>query len=421
MLPPELHTPIPGPESHSLSARLARVEAPAASGLGPGEEPALFWAEAFGANVWDVDGNRYVDLTSGFGVACLGHRHPGVVQAIAAQTNRLLHGLGDVSPHPLRLELAERLLERVAIPDGRVYFAVSGSDAVELALKVARVASGKPGVIVFEPAYHGLTLGALAATSRSAFRAPFEAWLRRDLLRLPFGCPIPEIEARAAAAFPPIGAVLLEPIVGREGVLLPPPGWLAALRSWTQRAGILFIADEILTGCGRTGPWSALELEGVQADLLCCGKAIAGGMPLAAVIGRAPYFERFRAGNEALHTGTFLAHPAACAAALAVDRLLETEGAFARVSHLEHALFHPLISIASQVDAELRGRGALWGVAFRDPNRAKRFRAHLLQAGFLVLPAGRDGEVTELLPPYVLSGEALEAVRAALAAALQSA
>ncbi len=414
MLPPELRTPVPGPESSRLSARLARVELAAACGLGPEGEPAHFWADAYGANVWDVDGNRFVDLTSGFGVALLGHRHPAVVQGAVSQANRLLHGLGDLAPHTPRLELAERLLRRVPIRDGRVYFAVSGADAVELALKVARVATGKPGAVGFEPAYHGLTLGALALSSRSSFKEPFESWLRRDLLRLPYGVPINELDARVAAASPAIGAVLVEPIVGREGVLLPPSGWLAELSRWAQRSQVLLLVDEILTGCGRTGSWSALEPEGVEPDLLCCGKALAGGLPLAAVVGRADCFEHFHAGREALHTGTFLAHPVACAAALAVDALLDTEAAFARARALEEQLFQPLLERAHASGADLRGRGAFWGIEFPEPERSMHFRARLFEAGVLVLPAGPDGRVTELLPPLVLSGPALEAVRSAL-------
>lgn len=419
MLRPEIRTDLPGPESRKLSERLGRAEAPGASGLGPRGEPAHFWVEAFGANVWDADGNRFVDLTSGFGAAALGHRHPAIVGAIERQARKLLHGLGDCANHPVRLELAERLRDRAPVRNGRVQFAVSGSDAIELALKVARVASGKPGLLAFEPAYHGLTLGSLAATSRPSFREPFASWLRRDVLRLPFGLEVEEIAARVAAAHPPIGSLVVEPIVGREGVLLPPPGWLAELARWAQAAGILFVADEILTACGRTGAWSALAGEGVEPDLLCCGKALAGGMPLAAVVGRAELFSGFRASTEALHTATFLGHPVACAAAIASDQLLDSERVFARASALEELLFQPLVPLAAAARGVLRGRGGLWGLELPDASRAEAFRARLLSAGVLTLPAAADGRVTELLPPLVLAGEALEATRSALQGALR--
>jgi len=162
---PEILTPPPGPRARVMAGRLEASEAPGINTLVAGAT-AMLWDEALGSNVVDVDGNRYIDLTAGFGVAAVGHRHPAVVTAVREQAEQLVHGLGDVYAHPARLELAERLCSLAPLADPRVYFAVSGADAVEIALKTGRLHSGRPGVLAFEPAYHGTTLGALAATAR---------------------------------------------------------------------------------------------------------------------------------------------------------------------------------------------------------------------------------------------------------------
>ncbi|KAB2954714.1 MAG: aminotransferase class III-fold pyridoxal phosphate-dependent enzyme, partial [Thermoanaerobaculia bacterium] len=181
--PPEILVAPPGPRSRELSARLAASEAPTVNTLGPRNEPALVWEEALGANVLDADGNRFIDLTAGFGAAAVGHRHPQIVAALAAQAARLVHGLGDVAAHPARIELAARLSGLAPVDQPRVHFAVSGADAVEVALKTALAATGRPGVLAFEPAYHGLSPGALAAGSRREFRAPFAPHLNPHVVR----------------------------------------------------------------------------------------------------------------------------------------------------------------------------------------------------------------------------------------------
>jgi len=358
-LPRIVHPP-PGPRSRALALDLERLEAPGVNTVagGAGAEPPILWDTARGANVQDVDGNRYVDLTSGFGVAAVGHRHPRVVAAVRRQAGRLLHGLGDVHAHPLRVALAARLVGLAPVDEPQVFFAVSGAEAVEIALETALAATGRPGIVAFDPSYHGLTLGALAATSRPAFRAPFTAYLHPHVRRLPFGCPPAAVAAALAStagsaasagsaagspaaansgrpgppehsgtpgtsASGPAGAVLVEPIVGREGVLPPPPGWLAAVARLCREAGAVLIADEIFTGFGRTGRLFAVEAEGVRPDVLCCGKALGGGLPIAAVLARRSLFQVWSTPGEALRTSTFLANPVACAAALAVPALGE--------------------------------------------------------------------------------------------------
>jgi len=401
-LPPAMRVAPPGPESRALSERLAATEAPGANTLGPGDAPAIVWRAALGANVLDVDGNRYVDFTAGFGVAALGHRDPDIVAAVARQAGELLHGLADVAAHPARVALAERLAALAPVDRPRVHFAVSGSDAVEIAAKTALLAAPRPGLLVFDPGYHGLSLGALAATSRAAFRAPFAAQLRPDVVRLPFGAP-PEEIARALAAPGAPGAVLVEPVVGREGVRVPPPGWLAALAAAARRCGALLIADEVFTGFGRTGHLWAVDAEGVRPDLLCCGKALGGGLPIAAVVGRAELMAAWRQPGEALHTGTFLAHPLACAAALALLDRLERDALPARARALGERIVARLARPAAAAGFELRGRGALWALAAPTADRAKSFAARLAGRGLLALAGGPDGRAVQLCPPLAIA------------------
>jgi 4-aminobutyrate aminotransferase/(S)-3-amino-2-methylpropionate transaminase len=187
-LPPRMVVAPPGPRSRALTAGLAAAEAPATSTIANGDVP-IFWQAAAGANVLDVDGNLYVDTTSAFGVASIGHRHPAVVAAVQAQAARLMHGMGDYLPFTPRQELARRLTAIAPMRPAKVLFGLSGSDAVELALKVAAVATGRPGVIAFDAAFHGQSYGALAVTARSTFRAPFLAQLGRHVLRAPYPYP----------------------------------------------------------------------------------------------------------------------------------------------------------------------------------------------------------------------------------------
>jgi 4-aminobutyrate aminotransferase / (S)-3-amino-2-methylpropionate transaminase / 5-aminovalerate transaminase len=419
---PCIVTPPPGPRSRLLSRGLA-AEAPGVNTL-TGGAPSLIWEEARGANVRDVDGNVFVDLTSGFGVAAVGHRHPRVVAAVRRQAGRLLHGLGDVHAHPLRIELAARLARLAPIDTPldapledvpQVFFAVSGAEAVEIALKTALAATASPGVIAFEPSYHGLTLGALAVTSRQEFRAPFAAHLHSHVRRLPFGCP-PSRVAAELRRYPSqgsqgVGTVIVEPIVGREGVLLPPAGWLAEVSSLCRAAGALLIADEIFTGFGRTGSLFAVEAEGVRPDLLCCGKALGGGLPIAAVLGRRSLFRCWQTAGEALHTSTFLANPLACAAALAVLDVLAGERLAARAAELGSAVGRRLAGWPDRFPAlaAARGRGLLWGLEMQSRAAAARTAAAARGRGLLVLAGGPRGRVVQLVPPLTITTTQLRA------------
>jgi 4-aminobutyrate aminotransferase-like enzyme len=416
-LPPALATPIPGPRSRALAERLARVESRNVTCLVP--DAPIFWERAAGANVWDVDGNRFVDLGAGFGVANAGHAHPRVVAAIREQSGRLLHGMGDVHPSRVKVELLERLA--ALFPGGAAARAVlgsSGSDAVEIALKTAQLATGRAGVVAFEGAYHGLALGVLDATFRSEFREPFAARLPHATEFARFG-DAADVMRAALESRVPIGAVLVEPIQGRGGERIPPDGFLAALRAICDREGWLLIADEVYTGFGRTGRWFACEHEGVAPDLLCVGKGLASGMPISACIGTRAAMDAWPASTgEALHTQTFLGHPPGCAAALASIAVLEDEKLVERAAEIGVAALAQLRSllVGARGVVDVRGRGLLLAIECDTPERCLRASGDALQRGLIVVPSGDDGRVLAITPPLSIDADALAAALDLLAA-----
>ncbi|MDX1502217.1 MAG: aspartate aminotransferase family protein [Thermoanaerobaculia bacterium] len=418
--PPRMVTPPPGPRARALCRDLAAFEAPGINTLGSG--PTILWREALGANVLDVDGNRYVDFTAGFGVAAVGHRPPAVVEAVRAQAQSLVHGLADVHAHPGRLELARRLSALAPVDDPRVYFAISGSDAVEIALKTARLLTGRSGVVAFDPGYHGTTLGALAATSRLEFRAPFESRLTPHVTRLPFGVAPGEIR-RLLAHDDSLGCVVVEPVVGREGVLVPPDGWLTELAAACRDSDALLVADEIYTGFGRTGRRFAVDHEGVRPDLLCCGKALGGGLPIAAVVGRGEVLAAWQRPGEARHTATFVAHPLSCAAALATLDLLHEMRLGPRAAELGDRVGLRLAAWPDRFAevVETRGRGLLWGVELASSAAAKTVARRALVRGLLLLAGGPQGRVVQIAPPLVVTDEQLDGGLAILEEALAAA
>lgn len=402
---PRIEPPVPGPLSRQLSRRLDRAEAPGINTLPAGAD-AVVWSEARGSNVLDVDGNRFVDLTSGFGAASVGHRHPAVVAALRRQASRLVHGLGDVAAHPGRVALAERLGRRTSFDEPQVYFAVSGADAIEIALKTAQLVTGRPGTIGFHGGYHGLTLGALAVGGLDTFRRPFAPRLDPHARQLPYGAPISAIDIALAETQP--SSVVVEPIQGRGGLVLPPVGWLAELARTCRRHEVLLVVDEILTGGGRTGRFFASEDE-LTPDLICCGKAIAGGLPLAAVIGPRSLMSRWPNEGEALHTATFVAHPLACAAAHATLDLIAAEDLAGRAERLGREVAARLADWPTRYlpVVAVRGRGLLWGVELDSPERGTEVVAAARDQGLLIL-AGAAGRVLELAPALTIARRQLD-------------
>jgi 4-aminobutyrate aminotransferase/(S)-3-amino-2-methylpropionate transaminase len=402
-----LLTPVPGPRSTALAERLARVESRNVTCLDP---VPVFWERAAGANVWDVDGNRFVDLTAGFGVANAGHAHPRVVDAIHEQSERMLHAMGDVHPAAVKVELLEALTRR--FPGGgdcRAVLGSSGSDAVEAALKTALLATGRPGVVAFEGAYHGLSLGALDATWRGAFREPFQLRLPGMTVFARFGDARDALRAAESHAHP-VGAVLVEPIQGRGGERIPPPGFLSELRRLCDDRDWLLIVDEVYTGFGRTGRWFACEHEGVVPDLLCVAKGLASGMPLSATLGRAELMDAWPVSDgEALHTQTFLGHPPGCAAALASIAVLEEEKLVERAASNGAAALAQLQSAVSGAPGvkDVRGLGLLLAVECDSAERVSRAVAGALRRGVIALQSGDDGRVVSITPPLCIEREIL--------------
>jgi 4-aminobutyrate aminotransferase/(S)-3-amino-2-methylpropionate transaminase len=391
----------------------------------------VFWEAARGANVRDVDGNVFLDLTAAFGVAAAGHGDGAMIEAIREQSGRLVHGMGDVHPPAGKVEFLEALADLAPWPESRAILGSSGSEAVEAALKTALMATGRPGILAFEGAYHGLTLGSLAATARHHFRAPFRERLYPGVRFVPFPDPLrsgetagPEALAAAERALgegiegSEIGAVIIEPVQGRAGVRIPPPGFLRELGALARDAGAILIFDEIFTGLGRTGSLFACTQEDVLPDLLCLGKGLGGGLPLSACVGPPEVMDAWpRSEGEAIHTSTFLGHPLACASGRAMLRELERRDLVARSMDLGAAfregLRRELAGETAVVD--VRGRGLFIGVELADPKTlvprtgaAVAAAEGALRRGILVLPAGSQGHVLELSPPLVITEEQIE-------------
>ena len=401
---PRLITPIPGPRSREMARRLRRAESPNVTYLAP--DFPVFWEEARGCLVTDVDGNRFLDVTAAFGVASIGHSHPRVVAAVRAQAEKLLHGMGDVHPSEVKVQLCEQISKLVPVPDAQVILGQNGGDAVEAALKTAMLVTSRPGILAFEGGYHGLTYGALDVTARADFRAPFQAQLGGFTRHLPYGCALEQLRAHLAEYTP--GAVLAEPIQGRGGIVVPPPGWLRGLRDICSQTNTLLILDEIFTGWGRTGAWFACDHEDIVPDILCVGKAMGGGLPLSACVASAGLMAAWgESTGEALHTSTFLGNPLACAAALAALDVLEEEDLPARAIRMGAVFADGLCALQSEFPAQItavRGRGLMLGLEFDTPGRALPLVPAALREGLIVLPAG-DGRVLEFVPPLVIEEE----------------
>jgi 4-aminobutyrate aminotransferase-like enzyme len=398
----------------------------------------VFWEAAAGANVRDVDGNVYLDFTGAFGVSLAGHAHPAITARIRRQAETLIHGMGDVHPSALKVELLERLAALSPWPDARGVLASTGSEAVEIALKTVELATGRSGILSFQGAYHGLTLGSLAATARSDFKEPFRERVFEGVAFAPFPCgggvadALTAVEAalnEGAPAGHPIGAVIVEPIQGRAGVRIPAEGFLPALVELARRAGAVVIFDEIFTGFGRTGSTFAFEQEGVVPDLLCVGKALGGGLPLSACLGPERIMSAWpESAGEALHTSTFLGHPLSCAAALAFLDVLDEENLVERADALGDEvvgrLRHQLEGVVGV--SEVRARGLFIGIELVSAEGrpleggGAAVATAALAKGLLTLPAGEAGHVVELAPPATMTSEQAEVGTGLLAAVIRS-
>jgi 4-aminobutyrate aminotransferase-like enzyme len=435
---PELRTEIPGPRSRELSSILRRFESRNVTFLT--DDWPVFWKRAEGTNVWDADDNRFLDLTSAFGVCGLGYGHPGIQRAMAAQSTQLVHAMGDVHPAVAKAELCARLsaltFERWGVGFGKTILGNSGFEAIEAALKTSLLYSGKPGVIAFSGGYHGLGFGALTATALPYFREPFRAQLKDWAAFLPFPrcdrCPYGETAGFRCEGrdFPncsssclerlhdeieetirkrEIGCILVEPIQGRGGCVVPPRDFLPMLRAICDEHKILLVLDEIYTGLNRTGALFACEHFGVIPDLLCLGKALTSGFPMSACVGRSDLMDAWPASpGEALHTSTFLGHPVGCAMALAsLEEHAKPETA--RRVHEKGAHFKDALQkIDSHAIGHVRGLGLMLGVdligAKGEPASALAIRImkRALQDGLILLADSPTHNVLSFAPTFTI-------------------
>ena len=371
--------------------------------------PAVVLARGNGATVWDVDGKAYVDLLGGIAVNLLGHAHPAVVEAVSRQVATLGH-TSNLAAHAPGIEWAERLKDLVgAGPDSRVLFTNSGAEANEAALKISRRLRPGGGWVACEGAFHGRTLGALAITGQPAKRAPFEP-RPGPVTFVPYG----DAAALAAAVGPTTASVVLEPIMGEAGVVVPPAGFLEAARAACDTHGALLHLDEVQGGVGRVGAWltSQVTAPGVVPDIVTMAKALGGGLPIGAVIANGRAASALGKGD---HGTTFGGSPIACAAALAVLRTVEADGLLEAADRLGTRLRAGLAALEHPGIRLVRGLGLWVGIVLTAPV-AGLAEAELREAGFLVNAPAPD--VLRLAPPLVVTPEQLDAFVLALATVL---
>jgi 4-aminobutyrate aminotransferase / (S)-3-amino-2-methylpropionate transaminase / 5-aminovalerate transaminase len=423
-----LLTEIPGPASLELTRRRT-----AAVSHGVGNTMPVFAARAAGGIVEDVDGNRFIDLGSGIAVTTIGNSAPRVVDAVRAQVADFTHTCFMVTPYEEYLAVAEHL-NRLTPGSGekRSVLFNSGAEAVENAVKIARSYTRKPAVVAFDHAYHGRTNMTMALTAKSmpykSGFGPFAPEIYRAPLSYPFRDGLidkelatdGELAAQRAidvmakqVGAENLAAVVIEPIQGEGGFIVPAEGFLPALLDWCRQHNVVFVADEVQTGIARTGAWFACEHEGIEPDLICIAKGIADGLPLSAVTGRAEVM-------DAPHTsgvgGTFGGNPVACAAALATIDTIEADGLLERARQIERLMKDRLFALQAADDriGDVRGRGAMIAVEFVKPGNAEpdakltnALANAAIATGVIVLTAGTFGNVVRFLPPLTISDDLL--------------
>lgn len=369
--------------------------------------PPIALVRGVGAEVWDEDGKRYLDLLGGIAVNALGHAHPAVVAAVTRQLTTLGHTSNLYATEPA-IALAETLQQLLGSPQARTFFANSGTEAVECALKIARRAGGptRPRMVAAEHSFHGRSIGSLSVTGNAAKREPF-APLPYPTTFVPYGDP----EALAASVDATVAAVILEPTLGEAGVVPPPPGYLTRAREICDAAGALLIIDEVQGGVGRTGRWFAFQGEtDTLPDVVTLAKGLGGGLPIGACVALS---ERARTAlGPGMHGSTFGGNPVCAAAALAVVQTISDEALLDNVAkvgdHLAHGIDHPLVA---RVDGAGLWRGLVLTAAV-----APALEMSLRNRGFLVNAAAPDR--VRLAPPLVLTMAQADEVLDALPAAL---
>ena len=410
-----------------MKIRSVRREAALPRGLAIAH-PSLAIARAEGARVWDTDGKEYLDFACGIGVLNVGHRHPAVMRAIADQAGRLTHMACQVAMYDIYVDLAERLNALVGGPKRKTLLVTTGVEATENAVKIARGYTNRPAIIAFTGAFHGRTLLGLTMTASNpgyrqnfgpfasdVYHAPYpneyHGWTSDRALR--------ELDELFATRIAPdrVAAIIIEPQLGEGGFVPAPPTFLRALRDLTKRHGIVFIADEIQSGFGRTGTMFAYEHAFVEPDLVAMAKSLGGGLPLAAVVGTAEIMDGPAPGGLG---GTYGGNPLACAAAMAVLDVFESEGLVPKAAKLGEELRAGLLQLQARVPAigDVRGLGCMLAMelvtdrATKEPDAmlARQVIERARDRGLILLTCGPHKNIVRLLPPLVTTSD--EAQRA---------
>ena len=413
-----LATAVPGPNSQALMARRS-----AALPTAVGTTLPVFAVRASGGIVEDVDGNRFIDLAAGIAVTTVGSAAPRVVAAVTEQVERFTHTCFQVTPYESYVEVCERL--NALTPgdhDKRSYLVNSGAEAVENTVKIARYVTGRDAVVAFDHGFHGRTLLGMSLTGKvmpykQGF-GPFAPEVYRAQYSYPFRG-TGDLASTLAFLDKTVGAtniacIVVEPIAGEGGFIVPEPGWLNGLATWCHDNGALLVADEVQTGIARTGSWFACEHEGVVPDLVATAKGLGGGLPIAGVTARAELVDQVHAGGLG---GTFGGNPLSCAAALAAIETIEADGLLERATAIGTVMTARLQTLAASYPAigDVRGRGAMIAIELveadgitPDADLTKRVAAACHADGVLVLTAGSYGNVLRFLQPLVISDELLD-------------
>ncbi|WP_136610846.1 4-aminobutyrate--2-oxoglutarate transaminase [Sinomonas albida] len=420
----------PGPKSLELAARRSAAVAKGVASTVP-----VYVADADGGVIHDVDGNSFIDFGSGIAVTTVGASDPGVVGAVKEQAEHFTHTCFMVSPYEGYVAVAEKLNQLTPGDyEKRTVLFNSGAEAVENAVKIARVATGRNAVVAFDHAYHGrtnLTMGLTAKAMPYKYGfGPFAGEIYRVPMSYPFREENPQITGKEAAerailtiqkqiGADQVAAIIIEPIQGEGGFIVPADGFLPRIAEFAKENGIVFIADEVQSGFCRTGEWFAVQHEGVVPDLVTTAKGIAGGMPLSAVTGRAELLDAVHGGGLG---GTYGGNPVACAAALAAIETMESQDLRGRAREIEATVKRRLGALRDELGdgiiGEIRGRGGMLAIEFvkagsatstkqPDAEVTKKIADHCLKQGVIILTCGTYGNVIRLLPPLVIGDELL--------------
>lgn len=430
---PKIITNIPGPESCKF-AKLSNQFEPIAITRISEEKIPIFWKKAYGANVIDIDNNIYIDCSSAFGVSSIGHNNEYVKSSLKKQISKLIHCMGDICPSEKRVLLSEKLVEMINRKNfSQVLYANSGSECIEIALKVAYLYTKKPGIISFKGSFHGQSIGALNVTGQHEIRNPFKIFLMKNVYFVTFPNPyrqnisemhmdsekclkmiIKTIEEKRNSSSE-IGALIIEPIQNCNGFIIPPNEFLDKLSDLCKKYSILLIVDEIFTGLGRTGRFLAIDYTNVNPDIICIGKILGGGMPIAACLSSAEIFNSFSSNTFLpLHGSTFSGNPLACASALSVLSIIKNTDILQEINKKGKYFLNKLKNLKEKYFyiGDVRGKGLLLAIELvKDRNTKEPFPElsqnilnESLKRGLIAISSGIPyGNIITFTPPFCIS------------------